>query len=531
MSCAAVGFAKQVRCAQACGEGLLRSKFPFLVLLLGVCLVTTGCTTLGQWWHQGLKVGPNYVPPPAPIADTWVQAKECVPDRREDLCAWWSVFDDLTLEALIDQAYHQNLGLQAVAQRIEQAYHARSRTVGDLFPQSQVNAGGYLHGQLSENLQQGAFPQVFDVWYQGLAASWEVDLWGKYRRGLEAADAALDAADDHYKDVLVILLADVATNYVQLRAYQQRLVHAEQLVAIQRRNLEDVRRRFEAGKSPEMDLQQARINLAQAEAAIPPLVTGLWQANYQLCVLLGMPAQELLHQMDCGPIPAAPAEVVAGIPADLLRRRPDVRRAEREAAGQSAQIGVAEAEFYPAISVAGFLGYSADQFATLFDPRSFTGLILPRYSWKILNYGRLRADLRAAEAQFREKVLAYQQQVLRAGEEVESAMVAFLQAQVQVLALGESVQAAGRLVELVESQYKADTVPLSRLTHAEETLVRQQDRLAAAQQEVALHLIRVYRALGGGWEAFAPPAKPCTRTAPTQDVGERSSAAADDDSG
>jgi outer membrane protein TolC len=200
----------------------------------------------------------------------------------------------------------------------------------------------------------------------------------------------------------------------------------------------------------------------------------------------------------------APPEVVVGIPANLLRRRPDVRRAEREAAAQCAKIGVAEADFYPAISVAGFLGYSADQLSMLFRGSSFTGVVLPDYSWKILNYGRLINNVRAEDARFQLKVLDYQSKVLHAGEEVESAMVAFLQSQAEARSLTASVRAADRFAELVLGQYQEGTIDFNRVFNAQETLVRQQDRLAAAQQGVAVNLIRVYRALGGGWEAFRP---------------------------
>ena len=438
----------------------------------------------------------------------------------DELCAWWRVFHDPDLDSLIDTAYQQNLDLKKAEQRILEARFARNCTAGNLLPQSQKDVGGYVHGQISKNLTQGAFPELFDLHYEGLAASWEMDVWGKYRRDLESANANLDAADEYYKDVLVILLGEVATNYVRLRSYQQRLAYAQRNVEIQKGTLESARQRFQAGKSPEMDVQQARISLTETESTIPPLVTGLWEANNQLCVLLGMPAQDLSGRLKSGTIPVAPPEVMVGIPANLLRRRPDVRRAEREAAAQCAKIGVAEADFYPAFSVAGFLGYSSSQLSKLFYPSSFTGFIIPDYSWKILNYGRLKNNVRAEDARFKQKVLDYQVKVLHAGEEVESAIVAFLQSQAQARSLEESVQAADRFAALVLGQYQEGTIDFNRVFSAQETLVRQQDRLATAQQGVAVNLIRTYRALGGGWEAFRPgtvdricnPARPVSKT-------------------
>ena len=466
-------------------------------------------------------MGPNYVLPPAPVAPDWTHAAdERVQSSVDELCAWWRVFHDPDLDSLIDTAYQQNLDLKKAEQRILEAKFSRNRTAGDLLPQSQKDVGGYVHGQISKNLTQGAFPDLFDLHYEGLAASWEMDVWGKYRRDLESANANLDAADEYYKDVLVILLGEVATNYVRLRSYQQRLAYAQRNVEIQKGTLESAQQRFQAGKSPEMDVQQARISLTETESTIPPLVTGLWEANNQLCVLLGMPAQDLSGRLKCGTIPVAPPEVMVGIPANLLRRRPDVRRAEREAAAQCARIGVAEADFYPAFSVAGFLGYSSSQLSKLFYPSSFTGFIIPDYSWKILNYGRLKNNVRAEDARFKQKVLDYQVKVLHAGEEVESAIVAFLQSQAQARSLTESVQAADRFAALVLGQYQEGTIDFNRVFSAQETLVRQQDRLATAQQGVAVNLIRTYRALGGGWEAFRPgtvdricnPARPVSKT-------------------
>ncbi len=449
----------------------------WLLLLTGpiiVCMFGCGCTTPGQWWKNGLKVGPNYDLPSAPVASDWTQASDKrVQNSAEELCAWWRVFHDPELDALIDTAYQQNLDLKKAAQRILEAKYSRNRTAGELLPQSQKDVGGYVHGQISKNLTQNAFPNLFDLHFEGLAASWEIDLWGKYRRDLESANADLDAADENYKDVLVILLGDVATNFVRLRSYQQRLAYAQRNVEIQKGTLEHAQRRFQAGRSTEMDVQQARINLTQTESTIPPLVTGRWEANNQLCVLLGIPAQDLSGLLKSGPIPEAPPEVMVGIPADLLRRRPDVRRAEREAAAQCAKIGVAEADFYPAISVAGFLGFSSNELSKLLTGSSFTGFIIPDYSWKILNYGRLINNVRAEDARFQQKVLDYQTKVLRAGEEVESAIVAFLQSQAEAQALAASVRAADRFAELVLGQYQEGTIDFNRVFNAQETLVRQ----------------------------------------------------------
>lgn len=505
---------------QTCGHILsaVRRHVAARVLLCLVLLgVVSGCTSLRTWWNNGLKVGPNFSPPPAPVLESWTH----LPDTRMcdspcENCAWWSLFNDPVLDALIDRAYRENLDLKRASAHILESRFVRNRTRGNLLPQSQSAIGAYAHGQISKTLTQGALNNLFDIWVDGVSASWEIDFWGRFRRELEGANADLDAASEDYRDMLVILLSDVTTNYVRLRGYQQRLDYAERNVEIQKGALSIAQQRFKAGKAPEMDVQQARLNLAQTESTIPPLLTGLWETNNQLCVLLGIPAQPLCETLERHPIPAAPLEVMVGIPADLLRRRPDIRRAEREAASQSAKIGVAEADFYPSVSIFGFLGYTANEFKNLFREPSFTGFVIPSFSWKILNYGRLRNNVRAEDARLQQKILAYQQLVLRAGSEVESAIVAFLQAESQVRSLSQSVEAADRLAAMTLDQYREGSVDFNRVYNAEEALVGQQDRLAGAQQQRALSLIRIYRALGGGWEIFQPECekKDCRPTAP-----------------
>jgi outer membrane protein TolC len=214
-------------------------------------------------------------------------------------------------------------------------------------------------------------------------------------------------------------------------------------------------------------------------------------------------------------IPGTPPEVAAGIPAELLHRRPDVRRALRDVAAQSAQIGIAEADFYPRIGVTGFIGYAADDISSLFAAKSFTGIILPNVQWKILNYGRIRNNVRAQDATFHERVFRYQQAVLTAGRETEDALAAFLQYQLQVRSLEESTKEAADAVELVQAQYEGGVVDFNRVLTAQTQLVSQQDQLVAARGNVALSLISVYRALGGGWQYFEKP-PPAAQPAPAE---------------
>ena len=247
-------------------------------------------------------------------------------------------------------------------------------------------------------------------------------------------------------------------------------------------------------------MYQARSTLEQTEAQIPELEIALRQANNQICILLGIPPEELQAKLGPGSIPTAPPEVAVGIPADLLRRRPDVRRAERQAAAQCALIGVAEADFYPSFSINGTIGYSAEHFHDLFLPDALSGNVGPSFQWNLLNYGRILNNVHLQDAKFQELVLAYQNAVLTADQEVENGLVTFLRAQERTKSQAASVDDAEKAVKLALAQYKAGTVDFTRVTQVEQTLVQQQDTLMQALGEIATGLIQVYKALGGGWQ-------------------------------
>jgi NodT family efflux transporter outer membrane factor (OMF) lipoprotein len=300
--------------------------------------------------------------------------------------------------------------------------------------------------------------------------------------------------------VLVTLLGDVATSYVQLRTLEQQLEYARANVAIQRETLEIVQARFNAGTTTKLDVVQARSTLEQTEALIPDLLIDLRKTNNLLCTLLGIPPEELSAKIGAGAIPAAPISVAVGIPADLLRRRPDVRRAERQAAAQSALIGVAASEFYPHISIIGSFGYSAQQLNDLIQPSAIEGFVGPSFQWNILNYGRIVNNVRLQDARLQELVAAYQGQVLTAGQEVEDGLVTFLRAQQRTEFQASSVTDAEEAVKIAIDQYRAGTIDFTRVTQLQLSLVFLQDTLAQARGEIALGLIDVYRALGGGWQ-------------------------------
>jgi NodT family efflux transporter outer membrane factor (OMF) lipoprotein len=411
------------------------------------------------------------------------------------------VFNDQTLNGLIQTAYQQNLTLREAGARILEARAQLGIARGNLFPQEQFAFGDYSRIKASQNAANPLLTAWFSDWDSGLGGSWELDFWGRYRRAIEAADAELDASVENYDDVLVILLSDVAANYVEYRTFQQRLTYARTNADIQRRSFQLSTDKFEDGLVTERDTQQARQNLEQTEALIPALEIGQRQAANRLCVLLGMPPRDLDAILGPGSgVPIAPPDVVVGVPADLVRRRPDVRRAERQVAAQSARIGVAVSDLYPHFSVLGTIGIEAEQFGDLFKSGSMIGEISPGFRWDILNYGRLVNNVRVQDARFQQLAYTYQNQVLDAGREAEDAIVTFLRSQEQAHHLALSVNAAARTVEITNEQYIQGAVDFTPLFLFQQQLTEQQDQLAIAQGDIAQGLIAVYRALGGGWQ-------------------------------
>ena len=300
-----------------------------------VCL--TGCTPWSQYLHNGFKVGPNYGRPAAPVAERWIDAvDERVRSVSTDESLWWTVFKDPVLNDLVQSAYQQNLSLREAGFRVLEARAQLGITVGQLAPQVQTNTGAYSANSLSRNVANRAYTpeRWFGQWDYGFDLSWELDFWGRFRRAIEASEATLDASVEQYDDVLVTLLGDVVTNYIQYRTIEQRIAFAQDNLRLQQKILELATARFQGGLTSELDVHQAQSDLSSTEALIPQLRMLRREANNRLCILLGTPPENLERRLGPGPIPTAPPAVAVGIPAELLRRRPDVRRAERLAAAQ-----------------------------------------------------------------------------------------------------------------------------------------------------------------------------------------------------
>ena len=473
-------------------------------LLVAACaLAMSGCTSWGQYWRNNMMVGPAYLRPPSPVENEWIDAGDPQVRSMSDVeSLWWEQFDEPVLNGLVLQAYEGNLSLREAGFRVLAARAAYNITVGGFFPQSQSAVAAYDRWVLSRNV--GALSALgnnsFSVWQNGFNLSWELDVWGRLRRNIESAEGTYQASVEEYDGVLVTLIADVAQRYVEYRIASQQVTDLRRLATIQRQSLEIATNRFQGGITSELDVSQATLNLAQTEASIPGYEQQARLAANALCTLLGIPPEDLAGRLGAAEIPVSPPALEAGIPADLLRRRPDVRAAERELAAQSAQIGVAEADLYPAFSLNGYLGVYANEIGQLFQSDSQFGLIAPVVDWKILNYGRLLNNIRQQDAKFQSLVARYQETVLRAGREAEDGIITFIKARESAEKQRVAVAAATRSLDLVQIQYKEGTADFNRVFVVQSNLVEEQIRLNENIGAEASGMIALYRALGGGWQ-------------------------------
>ncbi len=471
---------------------------PNLVFLF-VSIFVGGCVTLG----------PDFETPESDVAENWLESDdERITAVSGDYAEWWKAFNDPILESLIQQAYEQNKTLQIAGLRVFEARAVLGIAGGNLYPQVQQAGGSVGKVGLSKNADPIAnlppnigFDTRFGNYRLGFDASWELDFWGKFGRTVESADANLAATIATYDDVLVTLIGEVAGAYVLLRTLEERLAVAESNVAIQQRSLEISEARNRNQLTTELDPQIARAFLRDTQATTPQLRAAIRQVRNALCVLLGKTPGELDTELDAASgIPVAPTEVALGIPAELLRRRPDIRRAELRAASQSARIGIAKSEMYPAFSLIGNIGYAAQNGSDLFDSDSLRGFGLVGFRWNILNYGRIRNLVRVEDARFQQLIVNYENTVLKAAREVEDATTRFISAQEQVAFLEDGAKASQRAVDLSLIQYREGTADYTRVLDSQRFLLLQQDQLMRARGDVAGSLVALYKALGGGWE-------------------------------
>jgi NodT family efflux transporter outer membrane factor (OMF) lipoprotein len=452
-------------------------------------------------------LGPNFKVPPAPVADKWVEeGNKAVDSGFSEHRDWWTVFNDPVLTRLVDLAYQQNLTLRTAGVRVLEARAQLGIAIGEFYPQQQLASAAVTYNRLPISFPFNIASNTYWQAEFGAQAGWEIDIWGKLRRAIESADSAFLASLANYADVQVTLIGDVASAYVQIRTTERQIAIAHDNVERQQAALKIARAKFRYGTATKRDVYQAENVLGATEATIPQLNIQLAQAKNALGVLLGLPPGQVdALLVGSADIPTAPPQVTVGIPADLLRRRPDIRRAELQAAAQCAQIGFAKADLFPAFALTGNVGTLATDIGRNSLGNVFTGNRLsysagPAVQWSILNYGQVTNNVRLQDAKFQELLIAYQNTVLAAQQDVANGIAAFVHSREQATFLQHSVEAAEGALNIATVQYRQGIADFTTVLTAEQNLYQAQNSLVLATGSIALGLITTYRALGGGWQ-------------------------------
>jgi NodT family efflux transporter outer membrane factor (OMF) lipoprotein len=458
-------------------------------------------------------VGPRFVTPAAPVPSEWNEkdSTRLATETPAD-SAWWRAFNDSTLDSLIQLAYHQSLPLQIAGLRIMEARALLAIAVGRQYPQLQAAFGSATAVGLSKHAANSVLAD-HNFWdYQlGFDAAWEMDFWRKYGSGVRAEEAAYLASVAVYDDALVSLTAEVARTYAVIRTFEVLIDFANQNALIQGEGLRIAQARFRSGATSELDVAQATTLLESTRASIPQLQISLAQAQNALCTLLGQPVGSVETLLgETKRIPTPPAVVAVNVPAEMLRRRPDIRSVELSAMAQCDRIGVARAELFPSFSLFGSIGTQTSSgggvlsgnsaIADLFSPTSLfytfgTGLV-----WPLFNYGRISNNVRVQDARLQQLLVEYQNTVLRAAQEVEDGMTGYLKAQEATVFAQNAADGARRAVDIASIQYREGAVDYQRVLDAQRSLLQEQNSLAQTRSSVATNLIALYKALGGGWE-------------------------------
>lgn len=458
-------------------------------------------------------VGPDYVRPDIAVNDQWSQnVRDEFQFEPQDSVAWWQVLDDPVLNQLVELTRQQNNNIKVAGLRVLEARAALGIAVGNQYPQSQVVSGNATQISASEsNANTAAGDLNYTQYNLGVGASWEIDFWGRFRRGIESADANLLATLASYDDTLVLLTAQVVDTYAVIRTAEEQLRIGRENLALQQRSYDIVEVLYRYGQSNELDVQQAETLLLSTKATIPDFEVTLRRGHHALSTLLGMPPADMSALLGAGGIPVVPEKIVVGVPADLIRQRPDVRRAEMFAIAQNAQVGVATANLYPSFSISGSLGLAAaggtdttrtgdSGIGELFRSESLTYSIGPSFVWPFLNYGRIKNNVRVQDARLQQALIQYRESVIQAAREVEDAMVSYIGSQQQDEILTASVISAKRSADLSMLRYKEGFADYQRVLDSQQRLFGQQQRFVANKGAAVRSIAQVYRALGGGWQ-------------------------------
>jgi outer membrane protein, multidrug efflux system len=482
----------------------------FVAILFAVCsfivLPTSGC-----------MVGPDYHVPHPEAPSGWAGVTEAPAPRPPsvataqpaELTQWWQRFDDPTLTQLVEDALKTNLTLQLAVANLRQARAARGIAVAGLWPEITVS-GEYLRETTSGPTQpsKGTGATVVpsqNLYQAGFDAVWEIDIFGGQRRNVESADAGVQAAIEGISNVQVTIAAEVALNYVQLRGYQQQIAIAQKSLKAMRNTELITRQKAGAGFSSALDVANAEASVATTEAQIPVFETSARQSIYALSILLARPPADLLKQLTpTGGIPGVPAQIPAGLPSDLLRRRPDIRQAEAQLHSATAQIGVATADLIPKFSLTGAVSWQSNLLNSWWTVASRTSSFGPSVTWPIFQGGAIVSNIRVQEALRDQAFITYRQTVLGAFQDVENALIAFAKEQEHYKSLKDSVAANSKAFDLSLKLYTEGMLEFLNVLVAQNSLYAAQNALVQSNSNISTDLIALYKALGGGWEQ-APP--------------------------
>ena len=452
----------------------------------------------------GCAVGPNFRPPKTPVPAEWVGPLPPPPAPPEQVLAdWWTVFDDPMLTSLVGRAIESNLDLRLAEARIRQARASRAIAVSGIGPV--LDATGAFRRSQAPGAPGHAGPTI-NQYQAGFDATWELDIFGGVRRNIEAADADLQAFVEARRNVLVTLTAEVAVNYIDVRAFQEQIAIAQRNLKAQQHSADLTRQRFEAGLVSGLDVANANAQVATTAAQIPVLEQSAQQAIYSLSVLLGREPGALLQELTAAAqIHAAPPAVPVGVPAELLRRRPDIRLAEAQIHAATARIGVAVADLFPTISLSGTVGTQGNKFSSLTDWANRFWSIGPSASWTLFNTGRIRSNIELQKAFEEESLITYRQTVLTALQDVENALIASAKEQEHRAALVNAVAANQKAVQLATQLYTQGQTDFLNVLQAQGALYSSENALAQSTGTVSTDLVALYKALGGGWQSEGQP--------------------------
>ena len=468
-------------------------------------LLAVGTTA---FFLSGCAAGPTYHRPDTQLSSAFANGSQTNFAAGPTAVTWWHEFNDATLNRLVDQALGTNQDLRIASARVAEARALRKVATLDAVPTIRAD-GGYTKGVASADYMPGQTREArqFELFDAGFDATWELDFFGRVRRSVEASTAEVAASEAARRDVLVTLISELARNYFELRGAQHQLDVARRNAANQRETLDLTVTKLQAGRATELDAARARALVNSTLAAIPPLEAAVKRAIHRVSVLTGQPPAALETELAAPtPLPVLPALVNIGDPADLLRRRPDIRSAERSLAAATARIGVQTADLFPRVTFNGRLAFEAERLSGFGKPGSDTYSFGPAISWAALDLGRVRARIKAAHARADAELALYEKTVLTALEETENALVNFGREQARRDYLKESARAATEAVALARQRYESGIAEFFPVLDAERTLLDVEAQLAQSETRTATDLVAIYKALGGGWEIEHVPA-------------------------